>query len=313
MSCSETISSIQVATVGNNPRWALRIGLFLVMLTWLVYTLFKFGMFLLNGVEVPFTDVPGSVGFGFRTAAAFLAFVTVLFYVVKRDFSKAEALASLRWIVLLEAAYWILFLPAAVWGFQYSNIQFTQELWILETGLPCLVEAIAMSTVLVVLFFKLSQKKPAEGAIKWALIAAATEILVFWFNYTSQWWSEFFLNGTRFLGQSHVAILEFGLTGIGLLVLGAFAAVYAKSMSGTRALSKLSLRQAGAIITALGLYFDVILLVWVLVPDFGASLIIWPKFIVDHNVDLWMATLPLVGVPLMLHRPEADFQPEYIT
>jgi hypothetical protein len=298
--------------VEKPSQWALKIGLFLVLLTWLAYTVFQFGKFLLNGVDVPFTDVPGSIGFGFRTAAAFVAFVTVLFYMVKRDFSKTEALTSLRWIVLLEAAYWLMFLPAAVWGFQYSNIQYSQEFFILEAGLPCLVEAIAMPTVLVVLFFKLNPNKPTQGAIRWALIAATVEIFVLWFNYTSQWWSEFFLQGTWFLSDSHIAIFEFGLTVAGLLVLGVFAAVYTHVYESAQSLSKLNFRRAGIILTALGLYFDIILLIWFVVPDFGANLTIWPTFIVDHNVDLWLVSLPLVGIPLMLHKPKANAEPDYV-
>lgn len=297
----------------NRSQWALKIGLFLVLLTWLVYTLFQYGKCLINGVDVPFTDVPGSVGLGFRTAAAFVAFVTMLFYMVKRDFSKTEIFASLRWIVLLEAAYWILFLPAAVWGFQYSNIQYSSAFFILETGLPCLVEAIAMPAVLVVLFFKLNPNKPAQGAIRWALIAATVEIFVFWFNYTSQWWSEFFVQGTGFLSQSHLAIFEFVLTVAGLLLLGVFAAIYTHMSSDVRSLSRLNIRRAGAIITALGLYFDIILLVWFVFPDFGVYLTIWPTFIVDHNVDLWMAMLPIVGIPLMLNKPKTDSLPDYVT
>ncbi len=289
----------------NNSPWALKIGLFIVVLTWLAYTLFTFGRFLITGVDVPFTDVPGRIGFGFRTASAFLAFITVLFYSVKRDFSRTEAINTTRWIVLLEAAYWIMFLPAAVWGFQQSTVQFSQEFFIIEAGLPCLVEAIVMPTVLIALFFKLNPNKPAEGFIKWVLIVVAAEILVFWFNYTSQWWAEIYYQGTGFLGQSHVAILEFIMTTVGLLLLGAYAAIFTTSAKGTRRVSDLNFRKGGAILTLLGLYFDLILLFWIVFPFADGTLTIWAPFIIDHNVDLWMATLPLIGVPLMFYKKPA--------
>ena len=78
----------------NKFLWAFKLGLFIAVLTWFSFTMYQFGKTVLNGVSVPFTDVPGSIGFGFRVAASFIAVVTVLFYLVKRDFSQVEVLNS---------------------------------------------------------------------------------------------------------------------------------------------------------------------------------------------------------------------------
>jgi hypothetical protein len=212
-------------------------------------------------------------------------------------------LNSFRWIVLLEAAYWILFLPAGVWGMQYNSPNYDNTFFIIESGLPCIVQALVMPTVLVVFFFKLGANKPAQGAIRWGLIAAATYIFVLWFNYTAQWWSEIYLRGTGFLLQYRLYTFEFALTVIGLLLIGAYTLLYAVNSSKAANLWELNLKKAGAIVTALGLYFFT---VWLLTLVFGdtsrGELTVWPTYISAHSVDLWMATLPLVGVVLLLLR-----------
>ncbi len=285
----------------NKAKWAFKIGLFIVALTWFSYTMYKFGATVLNLTDVPFTDMPGSVGFGFRAAASFMALIVTILYLVKRGLSTCEVVTSFRWIVLLEAAYWALFFPAGIWGFNFQSVLYSRDFFIIEAGLPCLVEALVMPTVLVVLFFKISPNKPAQGAIKWGLIAAVAHLFVFWFNYTSQWWSEIFLQGTALITNSHVYTVEFALTVVGLLLITVYAAVYAKNSSKAKTLGELNLRKAGLIVTGLGLYFDVLLLLWLLFGDMG-GLTVWPTFAVLHNVDLWMATLPLVGMPLLFSK-----------
>jgi hypothetical protein len=263
--------------------------------------MYKFGATVLNITDVPFTDMPGSVGFGFRAAASFMALIVTILYLVKRGLSTCEVVTSFRWIILLEAAYWVLFFPAAIWGFDFQSVLYSREFFIIEAGLPCLIEATVMPIVLVVMFFKLSPSKPAQGAIKWGLIAAAVHLFVIWFNYTAQWWSEIFLQGARLITNSSVYSFEFAITVVGLLLITVYAAVYAKNSSKAKTLGELNLRKAGLILTGFGLYFDVLLLLWLLYGDIG-GLTVWPTFAVRHNVDLWMVTLPLVGLPLIFSK-----------
>lgn len=292
--------------MGNKSLWAFKIGLFIVTLTWFSFTMYQWGKSTYNFYPpIAFTDLPGSIGLGFRTVTSFIALIVVLFSLAKRDMTPPETVTSFRWLVLLSAAYWIFFLPSSVWGFQFKSIGFTQEFFIIEAGLPTLVEGIVMPTVLVVLFFKISPNKPARDAIKWGLIAAAANIFVLWFNYTAQWWSEIYLHGTEFLISSPRYGFEFIVTVCGLLLLGVYAAVYAKNSSGTETLAGLNLRKAGVILTALGLYFDLIALLWLVLGDPGI-LTVWPIFSVLHNVDLWMVTLPLVGLPLIFSEKKSS-------
>ncbi len=293
-----------VSTVGNKSLWAFKIGLFIVVFTLFVFTIYQSGKSIYNfDPQVAFTDLPGSIGLGFRTVIGFIAVVSVLFFLIKRDLSPCETKSTFRWLVLLEAAYWLFFLPAGVWGMQYSNPLYSQGFFIIEAGLPCLVEGLVMTTVLVVLFFKLGANKPIKDAIKWGLISVAAGIFVFWFNYTAQWWSEIFLQGTDFLLQFRMYLFEFILTVVGLFLLGVYAVVYAKNSSKAETIAELNPRKAGIIVILFGLYFDIILLLSFLFGDTsGGKLIVWPNFIAPHNVDMWMAALPIVGVPLLFFK-----------
>lgn len=111
--------------------------------------------------------MPATIGLCFRAAAAFIALITILFYMVKRGMSSPEALTSMRWILLLEAAYWFSLFPSAIWGFQDSFPMYRRDLFIIGTGVPCLTESVVMPVALGALFVKLSAKKPAGEAIKW--------------------------------------------------------------------------------------------------------------------------------------------------
>ena len=96
-------------------------------------------------------------------------------------------------------------------------------------------------------------------------------------------------------------LLSFSLTTIGLLALGLFAVhVYRKS-SGADAFGKLDLRMIGAVILGLGLYFDAVYLLWVF---FGAAggWGSWYAWILGHNMNLWMVSLPLLGLPMLFKR-----------
>lgn len=284
----------------ENKSWmTLKIGLFFVSFFWLILTLYKLSTVLLYGIFVPFTDLPATFGLGFRIAASLVALVTSIRFLGKTHFSFTNTASSIKIIILFEALYWLLFLPSGLWGFQYSNILYSREFFILEAGLPCTVASIVIPTMLGILLIKIHSKKPPQELIKWSLIASTAYLLVFWFNYTSQWWSEIFVGGLNFMLKSGLFAFEFALTVGGLLLIAFYTANYTKEFTEINRIEKLSLRKAGVIITAFGLYFDVLLFLWILFPDSGNALTVWPTFYVEHNADIWMASLPLVGLPLI--------------
>ena len=80
----------------NKSWWAFKIGLFLVSLFWFMLTVFKLGSVILNGISVPFTDFPATLGLCFRTAASLIALATSICCLRKRNYLLANALGFLQ-------------------------------------------------------------------------------------------------------------------------------------------------------------------------------------------------------------------------
>jgi len=291
-----------MSTEGNNLP--LKIGLLIVALTWFLFTFFEFAKAAFNigrvGFWVPLTDTAGVVGLGLRTAAGLIAVVTVLFYLFRKDLSKPEALMSLRWIILLEAANFLSLLPSGIWGTTSMNSRFGLG-FLIETGLPCLLESIVIPIVLVKLFFELNPNKPAKGAIKWGLIAGTVYIFVFWFNNSCNWIFQVMQDGTQYVTGYPANILSFGATTVGLLALSIYTAYFTKKYASASSEVKLNLQTVGAIITVLGAYFVGIYVMWMFLDSVGGWSE-WYAWFFGHNVDLWVMAIPLVGLPLLFQK-----------
>ena len=290
--------------------WPLRVGLLLVSLSWFSYMLYEFANGVINrGPLTVFfilvTDVPGCIGLGFRTAAAFIAVVTILFYIVRKDLSKPEALMALRLVVLFEAGYWFLgFFMSGVLGAigladlsaGFSNVILT----LVENTLPCLVQSIGLVAVLLKLFLELSPNKPAKNAIKWGLIAGTFYVFVFWLNNTGNWIAAAIDKGTDYLLYP-ANMFSFLFTTVGLLLLAIYTAYFSKKSIATDSLAKLNLHTAGVIITLVGLYFGMHYVMWIFLGSVGGWGI-WYAWIMGHNLDLWAMSLPFVGLPLLFSK-----------
>jgi hypothetical protein len=292
-----------VKKISAKTDWSVKIGLFLVALFWFSFTFYEFIVAIIGRAivwPIIMTDLPATVGLGFRAAAGFIVVIAILFYVAKRDLSRPEATMSARWAVILEAGYFVSLVPSGVWGMVTSlGGMYSRVFFIVETGLPCLLEGIAIPSVLAKLFLELTPKKSARTATKWALISGTVYLFVYWFNYTSQWIAEMMLSGIAFLSLYPVNAFGFAITAIGLLLLALFAAYFSRRSFGKEVLTKPDLKRIGVIVTALGLYFDLSLLLWILFGGVGGGSV-WYTFFVYHNMELWCLALPLAGVPLLL-------------
>lgn len=274
----------------------LALGIFVVILSWFTFTLYQFAKGI-TGQIVYFTDVPGSVGLGFRTSAGLIALLIISFTLLGRELSMPETIISLRWIILFEAIYWIALFPSAIWGFYFpGGFGYTREVIIASTGLPCLFESTILPVCLLFLFTRLKSDNPHFEKAKWTLICGTLYIFIFWFNYTMQWVAEIFRTGISFILNYSVNIFAFALTAIGLLLTAFYSAIYTRKY--IKNPNKLSLKQIGIIITALGLYFDINILLWIMYGSLGGWNL-WHTFFIYHNMDLWAATMPLAGLPLI--------------
>jgi uncharacterized membrane protein len=173
--------------------------------------------------------------------------------------------------------------------------------FLITTGIPCLVSSIAIPIALFKLASNLNPDKPAKNAIKWGLIAGTVYVFVFWLNNAGMWITTLLSKGTEYVSAYPENLLSFALTIYGLSVLAIVTAYFMGKSMGTETLEKLELRTMGAIITALGLYFLWNYLTWIFFGGWSD----WYAWFLGHNLDLWMLSLPLVGLPLLFRRQAA--------
>ena len=289
--------------------WPLRVGLLLVSLSLFSYMLYEFVNGIINRGPLTIffiliTDIPGCVGLGFRTAAGFIAVTAILFYVVRRDLSKPEALMIVRLAVLFEAGYWFLsfFMPGILGLRVFSNPPSSLGGLIsglMENTLPCLVQSIGLTAVLVKLFFELNPKKSPRGAIKWGLIAGTFYVFVFWLNNTGNWIATVIDKGIDYILLYPANLFSFLITTVGLLLLALYAAYFSKKSIGGESLSKIDIHTVGVIVTLVGLYFLGHYVMWLFLGSLGGWST-WYAWLLGHNLDLWAMSLPFVGLPLLL-------------
>jgi hypothetical protein len=284
----------------------LKVGLLLVAVSWFAFTFFRFISAVIHSANAPWyimtTDTLGAVGLGFRTVAGFLALVTIVSYFFLRNISKVEAILSLRWILLLEATYYaVTFLPSALWG--VSDNPFSNQYGELAGNLvanffPCLLEGILIPVVLLNLFTKLGFQKPATVAVKAVLTAGTAYLVVYWFDNTANWIFAVMDKGLDYVSLP-LNLLSFLVTVVGLAALAIYAGYFTKK-SHANDWRTLSFPKIGAVVTLLGLYYGGIYLMWILVGSVGGWSP-WYMGFLGHNVNLWLMTLPLVGVPLIFY------------
>ncbi len=288
----------------------LRVGLFLISLAWFTYMLYEFANGIINRGPLTIfwilvTDVPGCIGIGFRAAAGLIALVTVLFYLAKRDLSKPETLMALRMIILFEAGYWFFsFIMSGVWGFTVFSIPSDAFggplLMTIENTIPCFVQSIGLTGVLVKLFLQLTPKKPVNYAIKWGLIAGTFYVFVFWLNNTGNWIAAIVEKGIDYVLLYPANLFSFLVTTIGLLLLGFYTALFTRQSSKAKSLADINIHTSGVIITLVGLYFAMHYVMWIFLGSVGGWGT-WYAWMMGHNLDLWAMSLPIVGVPLMFY------------
>jgi hypothetical protein len=286
--------------------------MFLVSLSWFSYMLYEFANGVINrGPLTVFwilvTDVPGCIGIGFRAAAGFIALVTVLFYLLRRDLSKPEVLMALRLVVLFEAGYWFLsFFMSGVWGLAWLSDPSADAfggvlLMTIENTIPCFVQSIGLAGILVKLFLELSPNKPAKNAIKWGLIVGTFYVFVFWLNNTANWITAIVEKGTDYVLLYPPNLFSFVLTTVGLLLLALYTTYFSRKSVGAESLAELNMHTVGVIVTLVGLYFGIHYVMWIFLGSVGGWGT-WYAWIMGHNLDLWAMSLPFVGLPLLFQK-----------
>ncbi len=310
----------------------LKIGLFVVVLSYFLFTLHAVftlswwgewnriggtGHFLF---PIYAEDISAFVGDAFRFAASIIALAAIVFYFAKKNVSKPAAYKIVKGILILEAIYWLGLATTAYYEvqglfFSRSFSHFTSTFILKSFGtsvLPSVLESIAIPIVLLIFAYKVSLNKPLKGAIRWGLISGTLIIFVFWLTNTGSWIGAIDEKGIGYLNSHPQHILSFVLTAVGLLVLGIYSAVFTFKSRNATTLQELNLKGIGVIILALGMYFLWNYLSWIF---FGGDYVwsSWYAWFLGHNLDLWMLSLPLLGLPLLFNEDRPDNSSEQAT
>ena len=99
----------------NRENSSLKIGLLTVSLTWFLFTAYQLIKGVFNrytGAELIWisrTDTAGAFGMAFRTIAALIAVLTILYFIINGDLKKPNLFRSIKLILIGEIVYFLSF------------------------------------------------------------------------------------------------------------------------------------------------------------------------------------------------------------
>ena len=297
----------------------IKIGLLVVVISYFLFTLHA--LFTLQWIGewnyltgsfsffIFITDISALVGLVFRFIASIVAFGSVIYYFSKGLPSTAKTYKILRLILVLESIYWLSLITTTVASipglFNESVISALTSFAI--NVVPLIAESIILPIVLFVFAWQLKPSKPVKKAIKWGSITGTVYIFVFWLTNTSMWLvTLMYQKPIEYLTSNPPNLVSFISTVFGLLALAIYATYFTKKSSGTESWHELNLKSTGAIILALGMYFLWNYLTWIF---FGGDYLWsdWYAWFLGHNLDLWLLSLPLLGLPLLFtEKPQKN-------
>jgi hypothetical protein len=115
------------------------------------------------------------------------------------------------------------------------------------------------------------------------------------------WVAAAMVKGIDYLTQYPANLFSFGLTVVGLLLLTLYTAYFAKKTIAKHDITQINLRTIGFIITAFGLYFDIIYVMFLSLGAVGGWGM-WYAWFTGHNLDLWLMALPFAGLPFLFQK-----------
>ena len=296
----------------------LKIGLLSVVTAYFLFTLHA--MFTLSwigewnrlgggsfGTMILVEDISATTGLVFRFAASIIAFIAVISYLSKKEMAKSTAYKIFRVVLVFEGIYWLGLVATAGYSIQgfASTLQRYHSLSFILNSLglnviPTVLEAVILPIVLFIFAFKLNPNKPFKIAIKWGSITGTVYILVFWLINSSIWVGLVDQKGTQLLTAHPENLVSYILTVFGLLALTIYSTYFTAKSARAENIQDLKLSATGGILLALGLYFLWNYLSWVLFA--GILWNNWYAWFLGHNMDLWMLSLPLLGLPLLFAK-----------
>lgn len=244
-------------------------------------------------------DINATIGNSFRMAGSVIVIIALVIYFVKKSFSKNKSYLIARVLLIFEAIYWFGLLASGASGVFRVFTSSRSLTYSLGYVLPAVLEATIVPITLIIFAYKLSPNKPMKNSIKWALISGTVLVFVYWLLNTGIWVLVLPVKGTEYLTYPYIMV-AFLSTALGLLALTVYSVYTTKTLSRTKSLQDLNLKPVGVIILGLGFFYLWNYLTWIF---FGGDHVwsSWYAWLLGHNMDLWMLSLPLVGLPLLFY------------
>jgi len=253
------------------------------------------------------TEVTPSLGIAFRWIAALLALYSASIFVRSNVGFTSKAGKAIRAALLFEGLNYLTMIPVVISGFTFP---FSGELWYYGATpgiVVLLLNGVAtLATVVIVPFFvfKLRSKivlgTPDQEIVKWACLTGAAYLFVFWFVYTISWmaslvpWSARAQPGLRLL-LNPLDLASFTLTVFFLLIVVLYG--WTVLISSAKRQIPPSPRSIGIILTSLGMYFMLTLIIFLLYGGYHAHPTVWMEILGPyHNPDLWCIGLIPAGL-----------------
>ncbi len=137
------------------------------------------------------------------------------------------------------------------------------------------------------------------------MISGTIIVFVYWLLNMGIWMLTIPVKGMEYLTNYPYMMISFLSTVLGLLGLTIYSVYATKKNVGTETLQNLNLKPAGIIILGLGMFY-----LWnYLTYIFFGGIHVWSDWyawLLGHNMDLWMLSLPLVGIPLLFKNKKAN-------
>jgi hypothetical protein len=254
-----------------------------------------------------YEDISCTIGIISRFIAGLIAIASVIYYFSRGLPAKAKSYRILRWIVVFEGVYWLSLAVNAYFNvLSFGRIlsrggTLTSILNALGLSvIPSVVEAVALPIALFILAYMLRPSVTEPKAVRWSLIVGTLYVFVFWLLNASIWIIT--VNEPRigfgYLTSYPQNLVSYIITIGGLLALGIYAA-YFTAKNHDADWKSLPLKPVGGIVTSLGMYFLWNYLSYIF---FAGKWSDWYAWFLGHNLDLWLLSLPMLGIALMLYN-----------
>lgn len=261
------------------------------------------------GLKILIEDITAAVGVIFRFIGSIMAFAALIYYFVRKEIALTKCYFVIRCVLVFEAIYWLGLLASGIGSvlslfgstsFIYPSASF-YFFYVVGSALPGILESTLVPGVLLIFAHKVSIHKPIRGAIKWGLISITSLVFTYWLLNSGIWIFVIPVKGLIYLTAYPYMMIAFLSTVLGLFALTVYSVCTTKKLFRTEKLQELNFKQIGFIIFGLGLFYLWNYLTWIF---FGGNHVWsnWFAWLLGHNMDLWMLSLPLVGLPLLFSK-----------